>query len=42
MIKKSKEYEHAIYEAGLESSSDVQRVLNNVFNQVVKRKRRNK
>ena len=31
MIKKSKEYEHAIYEAGLESSSDVQRVLNNVF-----------
>ena len=31
IIKKSKEYEHAIYEAGLESSSDVQRVLNNVF-----------
>ena len=31
IIKKSKDYEHLIYEAGLESSSDVQRVLNNVF-----------
>lgn len=31
IIKKSKEYEHSIYEAGLESNSDVQRVLNNVF-----------
>ena len=31
IIKKSKDYEHLIYEAGLEASSDVQRVLNNVF-----------
>tara|TARA_A100001035_G_C27787044_1_gene505008 strand:+ start:1097 stop:2722 length:1626 start_codon:yes stop_codon:yes gene_type:complete len=31
LIKKSKEYEHLIYEAGQESSSDVQRVLDNVF-----------
>lgn len=31
IIKKSKDYEHLIYEAGLQSSSDVQRVLNNVF-----------
>ncbi len=31
LIKKSKEYEHLIFEAGQESSSDVQRVLDNVF-----------
>ena len=31
LIKKSKEYEHKIYEAGQESSGDVQRVLDNVF-----------
>ena len=31
LIKKSKDYEHLIYEAGLESSNDVQRVLDNVF-----------
>ena len=31
IIKKSKDYEHLIYEAGLEASNDVQRVLNNVF-----------
>ena len=30
-IKKAKEYEHSIYEAGLEASSEVQRVLQNVF-----------
>ena len=30
-IKKSKDYENLIYKAGLEASSDVQRVLNNVF-----------
>jgi len=31
LIKKSKEYEHLIFEAGQESSADVQRVLDNVF-----------
>ena len=31
LIKKSKDYEHLIFEAGQESSSDVQRVLDNVF-----------
>ena len=31
IIKKLKDYEHLIYEAGLEASNDVQRVLNNVF-----------
>ncbi len=31
LIRKSKDYEHAIYEAGLKSSSDLERVLNNVF-----------
>jgi ABC-type multidrug transport system fused ATPase/permease subunit len=31
LIKKTKDYQHLIYEAGLESSNDVQRVLDNVF-----------
>jgi len=31
IIKKTKEYEHAIYEAGREANSDVDRVLSNVF-----------
>jgi ABC-type multidrug transport system fused ATPase/permease subunit len=31
LIKKTKKIEHLIYEAGQESSSDVQRVLDNVF-----------
>ena len=31
LIRKSKDYEHLIFEAGQESSSDVQRVLDNVF-----------
>ena len=31
IIKKTKEYEHAIYEAGREAISDVDRVLSNVF-----------
>ena len=39
MIKKSKEYEHAIYEAGLSQVVMFKRVLNNVFNQVVKKRK---
>jgi len=31
LIKKTKDYQHLIYEAGLESTNDVQRVLDNVF-----------